>query len=140
MVAATMRKIQAPNHDAAVLLVSGSPELNLPLWSDEIGGGEVSSPLYHQPSAPESLNQSKKTMRNTLKATTLESKLPSPHIYMMTNTMKSAIRPPAKMNRYCAFNPLYSTVTWLHHIERCRHYSRFRGIAAGAVHRHLAGV
>ena len=29
MVAATMRKIHAPNQEAAVLLVSGSPELNL---------------------------------------------------------------------------------------------------------------
>lgn len=29
MVAATIKKIHAPNHDAAVLLVSGSPELNL---------------------------------------------------------------------------------------------------------------
>ena len=29
MVAATIRKIHAPNHEAAVLLVSGSPELNL---------------------------------------------------------------------------------------------------------------
>ena len=30
MVAATIRKIHAPNHEAAVLLVSGSPELNFP--------------------------------------------------------------------------------------------------------------
>jgi hypothetical protein len=29
MVAATMRNMHAPNHEAAVLLVSGSPELNL---------------------------------------------------------------------------------------------------------------
>ena len=28
MVAATIRKIQAPNHELAVLLVSGSPELS----------------------------------------------------------------------------------------------------------------
>ncbi len=30
IVAATIRKIQAPNHEAAVLLVSGSPEENFP--------------------------------------------------------------------------------------------------------------
>jgi hypothetical protein len=30
MVAATIRKLQAPNHEEAVLLVSGSPELNFP--------------------------------------------------------------------------------------------------------------
>ena len=30
MVAATIRKIHAPNHEAAVLLVSGSPEENFP--------------------------------------------------------------------------------------------------------------
>lgn len=29
MVAATIRKIQAPNHEAAVLEVSGSPDENL---------------------------------------------------------------------------------------------------------------
>ena len=29
MVAATIKKIQAPNHDAAVLEVSGSPDENL---------------------------------------------------------------------------------------------------------------
>ena len=29
MVAATIRKIHAPNHEAAVFDVSGSPELNL---------------------------------------------------------------------------------------------------------------
>ena len=34
----------------------------------------------------------------------------TPHIYRTTNNTKSAIRPPAKMNRYCAFKPLYSTV------------------------------
>ena len=33
-----------------------------------------------------------------------------PHIYITTNRMKSAMRPPAKMNRYWAFRPLYSTV------------------------------
>lgn len=32
-----------------------------------------------------------------------------PAIYMMTNTMNMASNPPAKMNRYCAFKPLYST-------------------------------
>lgn len=31
MVAATIRKIQAPNQEAAVLLVSGSPDENLPI-------------------------------------------------------------------------------------------------------------
>ena len=30
MVAATIRKMHAPNHEAAVLLVSGSPDENLP--------------------------------------------------------------------------------------------------------------
>ena len=32
-----------------------------------------------------------------------------PTIYMMTNTTNMASSPPAKMNRYCAFKPLYST-------------------------------
>ena len=34
MVAATIRKIQAPNHEAAVLLVSGSPDENFTIDLD----------------------------------------------------------------------------------------------------------
>ncbi|WP_290391999.1 DUF3875 domain-containing protein, partial [uncultured Duncaniella sp.] len=38
--------------------------------------GKVPPPLYHQPSACAQYNEGRSQMRNTLKATTLESKLP----------------------------------------------------------------